>query len=139
MKLPKFSDAVVMGSGLIRFDPSIYLSVDDWGCLIGMGAAAIGKTDCLIKDMDFYFPEYPWLYQLFETKELGLSFMSHPFPAYMIIGQMARQIKHGTYTFEQAIAWIRSVEPQAEPWEHAGESETHPSADALAERSENAQ
>jgi hypothetical protein len=108
----KLSEAIVLGAGLIRFDPGIYLG-GGCGCLIGMGAAAIDKKDRLVVEGEFAFPEYPWLSEKFPAPA-GLLYMTAgtPWPAYMIIGQMARQIKLETYAFEQALAWIRSVEPE---------------------------
>lgn len=109
----KLSDAILLGSTVLKLNSSIYLSVD-CGCLIGMGAKALGKAARELFDGkgDFNFQEYPWLLDKVQGPP-GLGFYSRtPHPAFAIIGEMARCIEDGSYTMERAVDWIRSVEPQ---------------------------
>lgn len=109
----KLSDAVMLGFGMIKFDPNVYLE-DGCGCFIGSGyfAATGAKAASLFDDM---FPVWPWL---METREMPDWFLpclqGRRIPTHRIISMMAIEMGQGRVTLEQAVDWIRSVEP-AEP------------------------
>jgi hypothetical protein len=93
----KLSEAVLLGSTLVKLDPTIYLS-NGCGCLLGMAAAAMGKKWSLSEDIYVLFP---WL-------------MYYPAVKLNIELTLAPAISRGEVTIEQAVDYIRSVEPQDE-------------------------
>ncbi len=106
----RLSDAVMMGYSLIKFNPTTFLT-DGCGCLIGAGfAAATGRRDGFSDEM---VRIWPWLKQEFATPDV-LGVMKNFAPvqeAKSIIGQMAIGVSWNDQTLEQAVDWIRSVEP----------------------------
>lgn len=111
----RLSDAILLGSTLIKLNAGIYLSdYDNCGCLIGMGVKAIGKTGKdILRDGEFVLSDYPWLFKKFQVPD-DMHHKCYPIPGFMLIGLMARMIESGTYTFEQALDWIRANEPAEE-------------------------
>ena len=103
----KFSDLVVLGSTIIEFDPTVYLQ-DDCGCLIGMAAAA--KHGIHNLDDGQCWVIFPWLH---EKRELSCPVCGTVFPrASGSISCVAVHIAHRKITFDDALVYIRSIEPQ---------------------------
>ena len=103
----KFSDLVVLGSTIIEFDPAVYLQ-DNCGCLIGMAAAA--KTGLLDLVDGEVWKIFPWLH---EKRYLPCPVCGVPyFTASASISCMAVHMWCEKITFEQALDYIRSIEPQ---------------------------
>jgi hypothetical protein len=132
------SDKIVLGSTFVKLNPSRWYS-RGCGCLIGMGMAADESTLFFSQDADMQeeliLQKYPWLALCFRPPVLpqlppfALAILrgaevlppEHPFNkiqqwqsarALDIISYMAYLVKHGSMTLEEAVDWIRSVEPQ---------------------------
>ena len=98
----RLSDAIVLGSALIRFEPScFYVPRGNCGCIIGMGEAAMGAMSVLS-----YKKLWPWLSKPMPGKPL------HSYAAE--IGRRAYCVQEGTMTLEEVVDWVRSVEPAEE-------------------------
>jgi|SRR5882724_6263728 len=98
----RLSDAIALGRTLVVLDPSCYQR-----CLIGLGYHAIGKNafDGWLHE----WPDYPWLRKQFIVNP---PFGIHPSYAYNVISMLAHKVKSSSISMEQAIDWIRSVEPE---------------------------
>lgn len=110
----RLSEAVMLGMMSIdRFVPTVYLK-DGCGCLIGAGYfAATGKRSAYYKEMA---EEWPWLESTFPVPtELYGGCMTDHLPdgdlGRSIITFYALAVQSGSNTIEQAVDWIRSVEP----------------------------
>lgn len=109
----RLSDAVMLGQGLVKFNPIIFLS-DGCGCLSGAGyAAATGKREGDLYDI---LAKWPWLRQTFDTPTILFDgFHARDFPTdtgHGMITLFALYIQQGHNTLEQAVDWIRQNEPQ---------------------------
>jgi hypothetical protein len=131
------SDAIMLGSTQTRLDSSIWYSKENQcGCLIGMGLFGSGATkyvDDMEMDTELVIRTFPWLGEnRFEMPEQVRTFkVKHGFTipcvgfgsgfqegsAIEIISGMARMIKCGLWTLEQAVDWIRQNEPAETPEE----------------------
>lgn len=122
----KLSDAMVLGSSLIKFDPYRWISKDgSCGCAVGMAAAAVG------------WREFPTVFDLFSTFPLlgretvppsipgqrnrpleVARRMAIPSgtvrPVWMIISLLAMMVGEGKLRFEDLVAWVRQVEAEDE-------------------------
>jgi hypothetical protein len=132
----KLSEAIMLGSTQLRFEPK-YWMCEDGGCLLGLGGYALGvryEADYNKRILDEHVDEigqitaiWPWINDKFEIpkflKDLPPYDDTHPFGyvtqncqspyfAKGIISIMAVQIKLGNMTLEQAVDWIRENEPQ---------------------------
>jgi hypothetical protein len=123
------SDAILAGSTLLSFDPSYWYNGPcghKCGCLIGMGMVAAGYEDELMGtffQMPIIEKAYPWLA---EARTVPLLPRVVKFIAYAhlfgqqkataahIISYMAHCVNEDLMTLEQAVDWIRSVEPKPE-------------------------
>jgi hypothetical protein len=107
----KLSDAMVLGSTQVKFDPTVWLD-NRCGCLIGMALYAIGyDVGSSIEAME----EWPWLLEWrdgpFEDDGVDLRFpMGRP-PCF-IFSEMANRIAGGVMTFQQAVDWVKANEPE---------------------------
>jgi hypothetical protein len=107
----KLSEAMMLGSLVIEFNPHLFLACGE-GCLRGAAFyAATGKNFmCGHEDAEVW----PWL----ATKMLpppGTRYSKDgPSEARHIINAIAWAVECGDWTIEQAVDWVRSVEP-AEP------------------------
>jgi hypothetical protein len=113
----KLSDAIILGSTTVKLDASQWLTYDHGkelckGCLLGAAFhAASGEFDASADDI---VREWPWL-----ARRAAV-----PSPFFVgdgswasiidIISSMATEVGKKRMTFEQAIEWIRSVEPAEE-------------------------
>jgi hypothetical protein len=105
----KFSERVVLGSTLIKFDSLVYLA-EGCGCLIGMAGAASGETN--LQNGNKIQAKFPWL---FEVRKADCPCCSARHYSYASsISCMAFHLEVGYATFEQALTYIRSIEPQDE-------------------------
>ena len=127
----KLSDAIMLGSTKTKLNPDRWLTSDGTGCLIGIGISAI----CELHDIPTWggldneiLVRFPWLRQDFPVPEIakghddvwghlnGFKFTDLA-RAVDIISRMAYLVKAGRMTLEQAVDWIRSVEPPDPPAE----------------------
>ena len=131
------SDAIMLGSTHTTLDSTIWYSKENQcGCLIGMGLFGSGATkdvDDTEMDSEFVIRTFPWLGEnRFEMPEQVRFFkVKHGFDipcvgfgsgfpegaAIEIISGMARMIRNGEWTLEQAVDWIRQNEPAETPEE----------------------
>jgi hypothetical protein len=105
----KFSDLVVLGSTMVEFDPTVFLK-DGCGCLIGMaGAAKSGLSDLPDGETGRMFP---WLKANIKTvcPVCGTKYWNYS----ASISCVAVHLHREEWTFEQALEYIRSIEPQEE-------------------------
>jgi hypothetical protein len=139
----KLSDAIMLGSTQLRFEPK-YWMCEDGGCLLGLGGYAVGvryETDENKRDvatMDEIgkitaiwpwinnsvevpqfirkLPPYEDIYPFAYLSNMGYLTNRRTYQAKALISVMAVHVKLGNLTMEQVVDWIRSVEPQeAEP------------------------
>lgn len=103
----KFSEQVVLGSMLIKFQPEIYLE-NGCGCFIGMAAAAMGNKTFKALDKKMF----GWLFEP-RVVECPHCFAVHPNYSASVTC-VAIHVENGTVSFDQALAYIRSVEPPDE-------------------------
>lgn len=104
----KFSDLVVLGSSIIHLDATIYLE-DECGCFIGMAAAA--KTGATTYgDRQYQVASlFPWLN---EPHPNMCPWCGKNYPNYCTtIGCTAVHVQERLCTFEDALEYIRSIEP----------------------------
>ena len=109
----RLSDAVMLGQGLVKFKPENFL-INGCGCLIGAGFAAV--TGLQDGDSSKMMEMWPWLEEQYDVPAI-LGNVRDCFSrdnAKGIIGLLAFSIQWGEVSLEQAVDWIRSVEP-AEP------------------------
>lgn len=122
----RLSEAIMAGSVLIHFNPNFWYNAipSRCGCLIGMGMVAAGYEDELmaggLQDPTI-IAAYPWLIELMTPPPLPHCPSARRAYSYLwvversqaihIISYMAHCVKHGLMTLEQAVDWIRSVEP----------------------------
>jgi len=118
----KLSEAIVLGSTQINFDPFVFLFINEngfnrepapCGCLLGMAMYADGeRQDGAIS---FHY-RWPWLFRQFPVPEIvgEIYHDRNMASAEAIISTMAFKVKAETITFEQALQWIRDNEPQEE-------------------------
>jgi hypothetical protein len=100
----KLSEAMILGSTFIKFDPNIYL-VGQCGCLQGAGyAAATGKGFAQGSDIA---AQWPWLKQDIDDPR----FPGKSTCGTYVINAFAFAIKRGEMTLEEVVDWVRSVEP----------------------------
>ena len=105
----KFSDLVVLGSTIVEFDPTVFLR-DGCGCLIGMaGAAKSGLTSLPDGATGRLFP---WLKAEVHAAcpICGETYWNYS----TSISCLAVHVERRECSFEQALNYIRSVEPQDE-------------------------
>jgi hypothetical protein len=106
----KFSEQVVLGSTLIKFKPEIYLQ-DGCGCFIGMAAAAMGNTSFKALDKKMF----EWL---FVPRLVRCPHCCQDHGGYSAsVTCMAIHVENGTVSFNEALAYIRSIEPPDAPEE----------------------
>lgn len=122
-----FSDHVILGSTLITLNPRSWLEntgIDTYcGCLIGMAARSEGQTHTSPERISY---RYPWLSAfLLIPKVIQCSvYWEQTWPmagpdgmripgyarAWIILSIFAFEVKSERVSFEEAIAWIKSVE-----------------------------
>lgn len=88
----RLSDAIALGQHLIKRDPTTVLR-DGCGCAIGMGLAAIGKTDARA---DYIVDHFPWVWKN---------------NAFVEISMMFSKVCQGLMTLDQLIDRVREMEP----------------------------
>jgi len=107
----RLSEAIMLGSTM-----GLKVQNTSWrSCLIGIGISAIGKDN--IGNVEA-LARYPWLNQSYEVPSIAASgwfAAGKPYQARSIITEMATKVELGEITIEQAVDWIRSVEPREEP------------------------
>jgi len=107
----RFSELVLLGSTIIHLDCTIYLS-EGYGCFIGMAAAAkTGATTC--GDEQYrVMALFPWLN---EPKPNACPVCGNEYRNYCTtIGCLAVHVQDHEWTFEQALDFIRMIEPKEE-------------------------
>jgi hypothetical protein len=112
----KLSDAVMLGFGMIKFNPRVYLQ-DGCGCFLGSGYFAVtgAKKTNPANPVGDILREWPWLEEIREMPDWFLPhFKCRQIEAHRVISMMAFNMRDSQVTLEQAVDWIRSVEP-AEP------------------------
>lgn len=112
----KFSEAVVLGSTMIRFSPWMFLDRGKTcGCLKGMAHRAISDNQYTPK---LILETWPWLDSPVKSPA-GCLFaaMYDDQSAYHLINFVALEIERGAITFGAAIDWIRANEPEETPEE----------------------
>jgi hypothetical protein len=108
----KFSDALVLGSTMIKFTPANFLCCGH-GCLRGAAYfAATGKNEIPINGDSVI---WPWLDNEVPCPP-GLRYCCSVGPAKYVINEIAYAVERGEWTIEQALDWIRANEP-SEPSE----------------------
>jgi hypothetical protein len=109
----KFSEQVVLGSTLIRFQPWCFLQ-EGCGCLIGMAGAALGETYLGGKQGAERIGElFPWLTK-FRVVRCPYCFVTH-YSFCETVSCVAWHVEQGEMTFDRALAYIQMIEPQEEP------------------------
>lgn len=106
----RLSEAVLLGSTLIKLDPHYWLDQCFGGCLIGMAMAAEGYQH---SDASPAIKKWPWLEQLEPAKgdwewEWSLSVLSK-------ISRLAYRVWNRDLTLEAAIMEIRALEDRFDP------------------------
>jgi hypothetical protein len=98
----KLSEAMMLGSTM-----GLKFKNDDWcTCLLGISMAALGQRNDMNREAE---RRYPWI-----LKDYVYPMSIHPRPFKWGITWWADRIECGLATFEEAIDWVRSVEPQDE-------------------------
>jgi hypothetical protein len=105
----KFSEQVVLGSTLVKFNSLTFLQ-HGCGCLIGMAGAASGE-------IMFDSPEghermrtmFPWLFGVRITQCPACNTRHINYAT--AISCVAHHVEDKSWTFDQALAYIRSIEP----------------------------
>jgi hypothetical protein len=110
----KFSEQVVLGSTLIEFAPEVYLE-DGCGCLIGMAGAALGEKDFQTGEYEKLEEHWPWMC---EKRLIACPVCYVVHPCYRAsISCVAYHVHQSRWTFDQALSYIRSIEPPDVPEE----------------------
>ena len=105
----KFSEQVVLGSTLIKFKSYVFLQ-EGCGCLIGMAGAALGETYLGgMKSEDRIGELFPWL-EKYRVVRCPVCFVTH-YSYCETVSCVAYHVESGQWTFDQALAYIRSIEP----------------------------
>lgn len=106
----KFSDLVVLGSTIISLESTVYLK-DGCGCLIGMAAAA--RTGAMTATSpDQVLGLFPWLQ---ERNPTSCPVCGKDYSTYSgSISCVAFHLEQNQWDFEQALSYIRMIEPKEE-------------------------
>jgi hypothetical protein len=105
----KFSEQVVLGSTLVKFSSVVFLQ-DGCGCLIGMAGAATGETYMGGRHATYRVEQkFPWLSKA-RLVRCPVCMVTHECYAGSI-SCMAAHVEYDECTFDQALAYIRSIEP----------------------------
>lgn len=125
----KLSDAIMLGITMYELKPAAWFCKDG-GCLCGIALLAVNEEAPINLASAPILWEWPWLDKMFSVPPLCVgpvtNALGDPYGwvsyrvggserALAIISRMASQVKRGDITLEQAVDWIRSVEPQEEP------------------------
>jgi hypothetical protein len=111
----KFSEQVVLGSTLIKFQPWCFLE-KGCGCLIGMAGAALGETDLGGETGALRIGElFPWL-EKWRMVRCPYCHTTH-YNYAASISCVAYHVQQDDWSFEQALSYIRSIEPPDVPEE----------------------
>jgi len=108
----KFSEQVVLGSTLVKFNSLTFLQ-HGCGCLIGMAGAACGEVMFDSPEGHLRMREmFPWL---FTNRTARCPVCQCPHVNYAAsVSCVAHHVEEADWTFEQALTYIRSIEPQDE-------------------------
>jgi hypothetical protein len=116
--IPKLSEAMAMGDSLRDRNPGLWLEYQPTGrycgCAIGGAILASGRTGRLE-----HHTLWPWLYNINE-EDVELQLGGAPIGKYAgmyhvaIISRMFDMVCRGTKTFDEIVAYTRSVEPQCD-------------------------
>lgn len=123
----KLSDLIISGSITVKLDPKLWLK-ENCGCLLGMALKAIGYTYAgsqgLIRDGEiepWSTIPFPWLEKGFEVPKdlssyIGLHYNHsvEKVDGLIILSYFSSALENKAVTFDQAIDWVRSVEPNEE-------------------------
>lgn len=116
----KFSDAILLGHGLKKFDSTQWLSDDgSCGCAIGGAILAVGLAQRFIREaqhhsmssvlsayhVECFREQWPWI----EPRHVA-----H-------ISLMAHDVELSALTIEELVEWVRSVEPAGDLGVPAGQ------------------
>lgn len=126
----RLSDRIVLGSTQVKLNPKIWLE-NNCGCLLGMALQAVGfdkavmyefnteELAALRKDSKAAIieevPEFKWLRNELKVPEVLRQYTpANALTGLEIISLFAYAVEAKNATFNQAIEWIRSVEPPDE-------------------------
>lgn len=116
----KLSEAIMLGSSLIRSVPFIRDDGFGGGCAMGMAEVAAGMFSFKLET------KYPWMQTQICLVPCGhdIGAKYNRIPGYktphtptFIIAHLFNEHVHGdrSWTLEQLVDWVRSVEPDEEP------------------------
>lgn len=124
----KLSEAIMLGSTI----PGEPFDAMDWSCcLLGLANRAVGETTNLLPQHAEI--RWPWMKKLFRSPAICDEWVGVEVSITHILTGIALNIEAGGATLEQAVDWIRSVEPQDTDHEQSpcvGHG-THPTAQSL--------
>jgi len=108
----KFSEHIVLGSTLVKFKSCVFLQ-EGCGCLIGMAGASLGETDLGGRaSADRITELFPWLTKMRVVRCPVCSVTQYSYCE--SVSCVAYHVEVGEMTFEQALDYIRSIEPADE-------------------------